>query len=93
MIQNGTGSKRHLKMLIIMRMKDDITILFVLIKILQYCSFSSRYYNIEDDKNKNNGNNNFKNLAREIRLLWKVKIYVMPIVLEAVGTIQKGSNG
>ena len=35
----------------------------------------------------------YRDLAREIRSLWKVKAKVIPIVIGALGTIPKGSNG
>ena len=57
--------------------------------------------NNHNHKNNNNSNNNkekekidkYRDLARELRKLWKVKTRVVPIVIGALGTIPKGLVG
>ena len=38
----------------------------------------------------NNNNNNNLDLARELKKLWNMKVTVIPIVIDALGTITKG---
>ena len=43
------------------------------------------YYN-----NNNNNNNNNNYLAREFKKLWNMKVTIIPIIINALGTVKKG---
>ena len=69
---------------------------------LKHFVYNNDNDNNHDHKKNNNSNNNnkekekidkYRDLARELRKLWKVKTRVVPIVIGALGTIPKGLVG
>ena len=73
------------------------------LKFFVYNNDNDHNHNRNHNHNNNNNNSNndkekekidkYRDLARELRKLWKVKTRVVPTVIGALGTIPKGLVG
>ena len=46
--------------------------------------------NNSNNDNNNNNNNKYLDLARELKKLWNMQVTIIPIIIVAFGTVNKG---